>query len=98
MLNIRLLKLINGEEILGKVVDETDTQIVVDKPVIIMLAPGQNGNISVQMGHYCPHTEEKIAFNKQHVVFNVEPKTDLLNGYNSAFGSGIVVPNKTLLG
>ena len=46
MLNIKLIKMINGEEIIAKVKDEDATHITVTKPAIVMMAPGQNGNMS----------------------------------------------------
>jgi len=92
MLNIKLIKMINGEEIIAKVKSENDTHIHVDKPAIVMMAPGQNGNMSVQMGPYCPYTDNHLEIGKHTIVYVAEPNNELLNGYNKAFGSGLVVP------
>lgn len=96
-MSVQVIKLMNGEEIVASVKREDDTTVTVSKPAIVMLAPNQSGGLSVQMGPWCPHTESDIPVNKSHILYRVEPNTDLLNGYNTNFGSGLVVPNKTLL-
>ena len=54
--------------------------------------------MAVQMGHYCPHTKENLKLNKAHVLYMAEPHTDLVNGYQKIFGSGIVMPSVQLNG
>lgn len=98
MSDVKLIKLMNGEELVAKVTSEDDTHIVVDTPAIVMLSPGQNGNLSVQMGPYCPHTDKEIPLNRTHILYMVEPNVELLNGYSKAFGSGIVIPSQKLMG
>lgn len=92
-MTVKLIKLMNGEEICAKVKEENDTTITIEKPAIVMLAPNQKGNLAVQMGPYCPHTDNPLPINKAHIVYSVEPGTELLNGYNKAFGSGLVMPS-----
>jgi hypothetical protein len=92
MLNIKLIKMINGEEIIAKVKDEDATHITVTKPAIVMMAPGQNGNMSVQMGPYCPYTDDDLPIGRHVIVYMTNPNNELLNGYNNAFGSGLLVP------
>ena len=80
-MKVKYIKLLNAEELVAKVVEETDTILEIKDPAIIMLRPAEKqGNMAVQMGHYCPHT------------------TDLVNGYQKIFGSGIVMPNVQLNG
>ena len=92
-MTVKLIKLMNGEEICAKVKEENDTTITIEKPAIVMLAPNQKGNLAVQMGPYCPHTDNPLPITKAHIVYSVEPGTELLTGYNKAFGSGLVMPS-----
>ena len=94
---VKLIKLMNGEEIVASVKNENDETVTVEKAAIVMLAPNQTGGLSVQMGPWCPHTDNPIPVNKNHILYSVEPGTELLNGYNANFGSGIVVPPKSLI-
>ena len=98
-MTVKLIKIMNGEEICAKVTSEDDNTITIENPAIVMLRPDpKNGNnLAVSMGPYCPHTKDAIPVNKAHVLYTVEPNTELLNGYNKAFGSGLVVPNNQLL-
>jgi hypothetical protein len=98
ILDAKLVKVLNGEEIIAEVVKEDDEYITLKNPAIVMLSPGQDGNVTVQMGPYCPHTSKTIPMRKSLVLFVVEPDSELVNGYNKAFGSGLVLPNQTLTG
>jgi len=49
------------------------------------------------MGPYSMFTEKPISLNKQAIMYIAEPNTELENSYNSNFGSGIVMPKKTLI-
>ena len=98
-MKVKYIKLLNAEELVAKVVEETDTILEIKDPAIIMLRPAEKqGNMAVQMGHYCPHTKENLKLNKAHVLYMAEPHTDLVNGYKKIFGSGIVMPSVQLNG
>ena len=99
MSNVVVIKMMNGEEIITKVHKEDDETIQCEKPAIIMLSPNQNGKgVQVQMGPYSAFTDKPIAVNKTSIMYVAEPNTELLNSYNKNFGSGLIVPNQTILG
>lgn len=99
MLNIQLIKLMNGEELIAKVKSEDDDTVTVENPAIVMLTPKPDGTgVSVQMGPYCPHTDKDISLNLTHILYRVEPTNELVNGYSKMFGSGLVIPDQTLIG
>ena len=97
MSDVILIKMINGEEIVGKIKKEDEETVTVEKPAIVMLTPNQTGGVQVQMGPYSMFTEKPISLNKQAIMYIAEPNTELENSYNSNFGSGIVMPEKTLI-
>lgn len=96
-MSVEVIKLINGEEIVASVTKEDENTITTSKPAIVMLAPNGSGGVSVQMGPWCPHSDSDVAVNKAHILYRVEPNTELLNGYNTNFGSGLVVPPKKFI-
>ena len=69
-MKVKYIKLLNAEELVAKVVEETDTILEIKDPAIIMLRPAEKqGNMAVQMGHYCPHTKENLKLFYLQIVF-----------------------------
>ena len=101
VMNILAMKLITGEDILGEVESQSETEFVLVNPVGIAVLRGQNGQPSVGFAPFPLHAEQKsgatIAIAKKHVVYSYVPATDFITNYESIFGSGIIVPNKQLI-
>lgn len=90
---IKLLKIITGEEIIAEVTELLDNKISLKSPISIGMAP--NG---VAMMEFCPFIKEKqIVLDKKHIIFDGTPDVEILNAYNSRFGSGIVVGSQAHL-
>jgi len=53
----------------------------------------------LMMGSLVPHAEEDFALiHERHIIFEITPIEELLNEYNTAFGSGIITsPKKDLI-
>lgn len=90
------MKLITGEEILGAVESESETEFVIENPVGIAVVRGQNGQPNVGFSPFPLHAEQKkdstMVISKKHVVYNYVPAEDFITNYNQIFGSGIVLP------
>ena len=69
MSDVILIKMINGEEIVGKIKNEDEETVTVEKPAIVMLTPNQTGGVQVQMGPYSMFTEKPISLNKQAIMY-----------------------------
>jgi hypothetical protein len=87
---IRVFKLTTSEEIIAKVVNETDTEYAVEKP--LQLSMGERGlqfaPISIMLDF-----EKTMMIKKSSIVFQ-GPATDKMeNGYESTT-TGIVLPPK----
>jgi len=100
-MNIKILKLITGEEVLGEVESESETEFVLCNPVGIAIVRGKDGP-NVGFAPFPLHAEQKkdqtVAFSKKNVVYSYVPAEDFINNYNQVFGSGIVLPpTKTLI-
>jgi hypothetical protein len=100
-MDIKILKLITGEEVLGEVESESETEIVICNPVGIAIVRGKDGQPNVGFAPFPIHSEQKkeqtIAFSKKNVVYSYVPAEDFINNYNQIFGAGIVLPNKQLI-
>lgn len=95
MSSVKIVKLVNGEEILGKVTAKNG-EVVITKPTILGMMQGQNGQPQMGLADYLPLAEDtEITIDKTHVLLTYTPKTQLVNAYNASHGSGLVVPPST---
>lgn len=90
-MNIKIVRIVSGEELIGDWNDETKT---ITQPVV-MVPLGKD-----QLGFqpWIPYSEdENITFKEQHIVVVLTPDTKLQNEYNRVFGSGLLVPEEKII-
>lgn len=90
-MNVKLIGLPSGEQLLADVVQVDGGGVHIKTPAILL--PAGQGRLA--MVPWLPYAETD-NMTLQNVSFMIPPKTDLLNEYNSMFGSGIVIPPKEL--
>tara|TARA_R110000824_G_scaffold292565_4_gene480961 strand:+ start:1058 stop:1384 length:327 start_codon:yes stop_codon:yes gene_type:complete len=94
--DIKIIRLLSGEEILGKI-NKDDEYYDIKGPVVLnwMANEDKPGTPKLMIAALLPHGEgDEVRIHERHVVFEFTPMQDILNEYNAAYGSGIVVPNK----
>lgn len=102
-MKILAFKLITGEDVLGEIESESETEFVIENPVGIAVVRGPDGKTpQVGFAPFPIHAEQKsgatVCLAKKNVVYSYVPAEDFIINYNSIFGSGIVVPStKTLI-
>ena len=99
---IKLLRLKSGEDIIGDVVGENSEYLIVKNPAMLMpVGDGRGGSVQIGLTPWMPFSSTKdFELPREWVLITTEPAQDIVNNYNQAFGSGIVVPqvsSKTLL-
>ena len=96
MKNVKLLRLKSGEDVIADVtlVDTEDT-IKLENPAMLMpTGQQQGGHMLMGFGPWAPFSDDKnFEIPRDWLVYISTPNKDLLNQYNSVFGSGIVVPD-----
>lgn len=85
-MNILLVKLITGEEVISEVEIKEDTTILT-KPT--RLVPTHDGIAVVPMSPFSK--SEKFTIPNEHIMYTSVPDDEILNAYNSKFGSGLVM-------
>ena len=98
MANIRIIKLITGEELIGDVTDQ-GLAYSIKNAVIVALVPSRaNPQLpSIGLAPWMPYAEnEPVIISKNSIVYEAKPIKEMVNNYNSIFG-GIITPPKTLL-
>jgi hypothetical protein len=97
MANLRILKLITSEEVVGDIVASDNDQIVrMENPCLLGLTYSQNGKAGLNMMPMLMFSEQKVVeFNLSHIIYNVTVAPEIKNKYNEIYGAGIVVPQKS---
>jgi hypothetical protein len=97
-MNIIAMKLITGEDILGEIEIQSETEFVLVNPVGIAIVRGKDGQPNVGFAPFPIHAEQKsgstIAIAKKHVVYSYVPADDFKTNYDQIFGAGIIVPKQ----
>jgi hypothetical protein len=90
------LKLVTGEEVLGEIQSESETEYVIENPVGISIVRGPDGKPNVGFSPFPLHAVQKtgaiICLSKKSVAYSYEPAEDFVTNYKSIFGAGIVLP------
>ena len=86
-MNVKIVKFISGEELIGEWDEETN---VIKNPVVMI--PVSKEQIAFQP--WLPYAEDKdYKLKDSSINIVATPSATLLNEYNRVFGSGIVVPD-----
>jgi len=100
-MEIIVLKLITGEDVLGEIQTESETEYVIENPVGIAVVRGQNGQPNVGFAPFPIHAPQTkgatITLAKKNVVYYYVPAEDFIENYKQVFGVGIVLPNKQII-
>lgn len=85
-MNVKIVKMISGEELIGEYDEETTTII---NPVVMI--PVSKEKIAFQP--WVPYSEDKEFKLKESMILVVATPSKLItNEFNRVYGSGIVVP------
>lgn len=97
--NIKVIRLVTGEEIIGEVTSDSGTVLTVKNPVRILVIPtADQNNPKVGFGPFTQWTEDKdLTFDKSHVMFIATPITEFVNQYTAMFGGLVVPPSSKII-
>ncbi len=93
---IKILRLISGEEVLGEVDhDKENETYTINDPVVLRWMPSKDNpeKPTLNILSLVPHSEDDVVTIKaQHVLWGIVPLEELVNEYNTVYGSGIITP------
>lgn len=94
---IQCIRLKSGEDIIGETEELVNT-LKIKNPAVLIIQQTQDGQMGVAMPPYVPFAkDDSISIDKDNVLFYYAPIDEVTNNYRQAYGSGIVIPEKTLL-
>jgi hypothetical protein len=97
MTEIKVFKLISGEELIGSV-EITGLGYTIESPATILMQQTKDG-VGLALMPYMPYTEGKVKLFSQCIATEGTPSTKMVNEYNRLFGSGIeIAPASALVG
>lgn len=92
MANIKIIRMMNGEELIGDLVADNATYFKLKEIAIVQMMTNQSGNMTIGLIPFAPYAEEKeFSFDTTHRTTMFTPNTELLNNYNRIYGAGLVV-------
>ena len=94
-MNVKLLRIITGEEVVAEVVGETDTTVTV-KNGLVVLPSGQSVGFA-PWATVIDKENPEITLSKTHVVYIAELDESIGQKYNQIYGSKLVTPDKKKL-
>jgi hypothetical protein len=99
MSDVKVFKMINGEEIISKVTSGSEVGYFLEDPATIMLQQTASGQMGVGIAPYMPYAEGKIFMFKTAIAAEGIPERKMVDEYNRIFGAGIeIVPAGVLKG
>jgi hypothetical protein len=88
MSEIKLIKLITGEEVLTKY-EQVETTLILQNPMRLQLSP--KGLAMIPLSPFMKESA-KITIGLKDVIYIVDADEDVINGYNSQFGGIVIAP------
>ena len=94
MLDVKIMRLSTGEDIIAKVVDKNVETVKLNKPFVII--PHQQGPgkpVQLMMTLYSPYGKtDTIEIKNQNVISMVDPKDEILKSYQQNTSSILTTP------
>jgi hypothetical protein len=98
MTDIKVFKLISGEEIIAEMFSWKDGLYELKSPATIIMQQTEKG-IGMALMAYMPYADGNINLYKQCIASEGVPSDKMINEYNRLFGSGIeIAPASALAG
>lgn len=97
--DVKIIRLITGEELLAEVTIETGNSVTVKNAVRIAVIPNPQDrqNPTVGLAPFAQFADDKaLVLKQQHVVYIATPIREFISQYNSMFG-GIQLPSSPRL-
>jgi len=94
-MNVKLIRVVTGEEIVAEVVSETDNTVTVQNALVIL--PTNNGVGFAPWATVVSKDEPEITVSRNHLVYVAEVQEDVASKYKEMFGNIITPAEKKLI-
>lgn len=90
MIDVKLLRIVTGEEIISEVVSENDTAVVL-KNALVVLPTGQSVGFA-PWASVIDKDNPIVAVSTNHIVYVAEVDSSVKKKYNEIYGSKLITP------
>ena len=90
MIDVKLIRISTGEEIIAEVLSETDDSITVQNGLVVL--PNPQGVGFAPWATVIDNDNPDITMSMRHVVYVAATQEDVAKKYNEMFGSKLVTP------
>jgi hypothetical protein len=94
-MNVKLIRVVTGEEIVAEVVSETDDTITVQNALVVL--PTNNGVGFAPWATVISKDDPEITVSRNHLVYVAEVQDDVASKYKEMFGNIITPAEKKLI-
>ena len=95
MIDVKLFRIITGEEVVAELVSETEDTVTV-KNGLVVLPNAQNVGFAA-WATVIDRDNPEITVNRNHIVYIAELDSSIKNKYNEIYGSKLVTPEEKKL-
>ena len=95
MIDVKLLRIVTGEEVVAELVSDNETTITVKNGLVVL--PTNTGVGFAPWATVISKDNPEITISKNHVVYSAEVQEDVAKKYNEMFGSKLITPDKKLI-
>ena len=95
MIDVKLIRIVTGEEIIAEVVSADENTITVKNGLVVL--PNATGVGFAQWATVFEPDNPEVTMKQQHVVYVVAVQEDVAKKYNEMFGSKLVTPSSKKL-
>ena len=91
MINVKLFRIVTGEEVIAEVVSEGDNFITL-KNGLVVLPTGQSVGFA-PWATVIDRDNPDLIISRNHIVYIAEVDSGIKNKYNEIYGSKLIVPD-----
>ena len=91
MIDVKLIRISTGEEIIAEVLSETDESITVQNSLVVL--PNPQGVGFAPWATVISKDEPEITVKKTFIIYVAAVQDDVAQKYNEMFGSKLVTPS-----
>tara|TARA_Y100000994_G_scaffold200755_1_gene171251 strand:- start:4825 stop:5118 length:294 start_codon:yes stop_codon:yes gene_type:complete len=95
MIDVKLFRIVTGEEVVAELVSETEDTVTV-KNGLVVLPNAQNVGFAA-WATVIDRDNPEITVNRNHIVYIAELDSSIKNKYNEIYGSKLVTPEEKKL-
>lgn len=91
MINVKLFRIVTGEEVIAEVISEDDNFVTI-KNGLVVLPTGQSVGFA-PWATVIDKDKPELIVSRNHIVYIAEVDSGVRNKYNEIYGSKLITPN-----